>query len=221
MRRLALMLFAACYNPQLDPCEVHCTGPDDTCPDGTACSTDLRCHAPDDPTLCTTTQKQVQVKVNKLGGGDGDVTSADGEIACGSACTETVAAGSPVMLTARPSVGVVFSGWGGDCSGSDDCSFTASADSTVNATFDITELVTVTFSGNGIGGVMSDPVGLTCDDNGSGDGCSASFVMGTTLVLTPVEIQGQFNGWSGDCPDVDFTCTVQVTGPLDIDLDFE
>ena len=217
---VAAVAIAGCYSPQLDPCTVHCTGPDDVCPDGMACAADDHRHLPDDTTTCTTASDFL-VRVHKLGAGTGDVTS-DGDIDCGTACTVTLVEGDTINLSAVPGTGMLFDGWTGDCTGVDTCKLTADADKVVNATFDISELVNVTFTGPGDGGVSSSPAGLLCDDTTSA-GCSASYAMGTTLVLTPMEInQSFFNTWGGDCAfSQDFTCTIQVTGPLNISLDFQ
>lgn len=50
-------------------------------------------------------------------------------------CSLGYPAGSEVTLTATPSSGSVFTGWGGACSGSASCSLTMSADQAVSATF--------------------------------------------------------------------------------------
>ena len=50
--------------------------------------------------------------------GSGSVTSSPAGIDCGSDCAETLAAGSSVTLSATPASGAMFTGWGGDCSGS-------------------------------------------------------------------------------------------------------
>lgn len=211
-------VLAGCYSPSVDPCTVHCTGPDDPCPDGAACGADLRCHQPGDMTSCTA---DFLLKVNKHGGGTGDVTS-DGDLDCGMTCTVTLTQGDTINLSAVPGTGMLFEGWGGDCTGAADCVITADADKTVDATFDVSELVNVTFTGPGDGGVSSDPVGLSCDDINSA-GCSATYPMGTTLTLTAIELnQGIFNQWGGDCAfSTDITCTIQVNGPLNINLDFQ
>jgi len=221
MRKLAVIVLAAagCYSPSLDPCEIVCKGADDTCPDGMTCESDGHCHQPNDTTSCET---DFVLTVNKHGGGVGDITS-DGALDCGNTCQITLAEGDSITLTAVPSTNMVFSGWGGDCIGTGDCTIVADADKNVDATFDATELVTVTFTGPGAGGVSSDPAGLDCDDENS-SGCSMSFTQGTTLTLSEFTLDQQsfFNGWGGDCAfSQDDTCTIQIDGPKNISLDFE
>ena len=56
--------------------------------------------------------------VSKSGTGAGTVSSTPAGIHCGADCTETLAFGTAVTLTADASTGSVFTGWsGGGCSG--------------------------------------------------------------------------------------------------------
>ena len=65
--------------------------------------------------------------------GSGQVTGTD--IACPSTCTASFAAGTTVALTANPSPGSTFAGWGGACSGGGACVVTMSSARTVSADF--------------------------------------------------------------------------------------
>jgi len=74
--------------------------------------------------------------VTKAGTGSGTVTSAPTGINCGSDCVENYAPGASVTLTASPATGSTFTGWSGNCSGSNTtCTVTMSAAKTVTATF--------------------------------------------------------------------------------------
>ncbi|MHA2612028.1 MAG: InlB B-repeat-containing protein, partial [bacterium JZ-2024 1] len=78
--------------------------------------------------------------VNKAGNGSGTITSTDGNINCGSNCSETYPYGSSVTLTATPDPGSSFDGWSGD----PDCSdgqVTINANKTCTATFVQEEIV--------------------------------------------------------------------------------
>ncbi|MHA2618037.1 MAG: InlB B-repeat-containing protein [bacterium JZ-2024 1] len=78
--------------------------------------------------------------VNKAGDGSGTITSTDGNINCGSNCSETYPYGSSVTLTATPDPGSSFDGWSGD----PDCSdgqVTINANKTCTATFVQEEIV--------------------------------------------------------------------------------
>ncbi len=68
----------------------------------------------------------------------GIVTSNEGGIVCGTTCNATFAAGGAVKLTATPSSGYQFSGWGGACTGyGNTCTVTMDASNTVTANFDV------------------------------------------------------------------------------------
>jgi hypothetical protein len=67
--------------------------------------------------------------------GNGAVTSSPSGINCGSICTMNYANGTPVMLTATPSGGATFKGWGGACSGAGGCTVTMTSIATVTAFF--------------------------------------------------------------------------------------
>jgi hypothetical protein len=81
-----------------------------------------------------------------LGGNDdsapGTVTASAGGINCpyskeawGGTCSASLSAGTRVTLTATPSNGSTFAGWGGACSGTDPCTLTLATTSIVFAKF--------------------------------------------------------------------------------------
>ena len=74
--------------------------------------------------------------VSKSGSGAGAVVSNPAGIRCGSDCQEEYAAGTVVLLTARPGAESTFVGWSGDCSGVDPCTVTMSSARSVNAQFE-------------------------------------------------------------------------------------
>ncbi len=76
---------------------------------------------------------QFDLSVQKLGAGTGTVAGSG--IDCGATCTAAVDSGTAVSLAATPSPGSVFTGWGGDCSGTAACALTMDAAHTVTATF--------------------------------------------------------------------------------------
>ncbi len=60
---------------------------------------------------------QYTLAVTKSGAGGGTVTSSPQGIDCGTTCSENFNQGTTVILSAAADSGSVFSGWGGDCSG--------------------------------------------------------------------------------------------------------
>ncbi len=69
--------------------------------------------------------------------GAGTVTSDVPGIDCGADCSESYGQGTVATLTATPSEGSIFSGWGGACSGTaSNCQQTMSQDYSVSAGFE-------------------------------------------------------------------------------------
>jgi hypothetical protein len=75
------------------------------------------------------------LSVARTGSGTGTVTSAATGIDCGATCSGTYAAGATVTLTAAPDSGSSFTGWSGDCSGTDTCTLTMGDAQSVTAEF--------------------------------------------------------------------------------------
>jgi len=129
--------------------------------------------------------------------GSGSIASTPAGISCGSDCSETIAAGSTVTLTATPTSGALFSGWGGACSGTGSCSVTLTQDTTVTASFAAvpSNSSALTVSKAGSGTVTSSPAGINC-----GTDCGEAYLTGTTVTLTASAASGYtFSGWSGPC----------------------
>jgi len=79
----------------------------------------------------------------------------------------------------------------------------------------------VTLSGNGTGKITSDVAGINCGAGGTN--CSAAYVNGTTVVLTPAVSAGSlFVGWSGGTPACSGigTCTVTMTQAQSVTANF-
>ncbi len=74
--------------------------------------------------------------VSKSGTGTGTITSVPAGISYPGDSSESYATGTAVVLTASPTAGSTFVGWGGDCSGSGTCSVSMTSPKNVTATFD-------------------------------------------------------------------------------------
>jgi hypothetical protein len=93
----------------------------------------------------TATFTQTQYTLDVSVSGNGTVTSSPGGITCPSVCTMNYSSGTPVTLTATPSGGASFNGWGGACTGNGSCLVTMNS----------IESVTAMFSASGGGGPSS------------------------------------------------------------------
>ena len=134
--------------------------------------------------------------------GEGTVTSNPSGLSCSSGtCSGTFTSGAKVTLSAAPGSGQTFSGWSGPCSGTGSCILNLVSSATVSASFASntptpTRSLSVSLMGDGQGSISSSPAGLSCS-NGT---CSASFIQGTTITLTPTVQSGNvFKGWNGVC----------------------
>jgi hypothetical protein len=67
--------------------------------------------------------------------GHGTVTSTPAGIACGATCSASFGTGSTVTLSAAAATGSLFTGWGGDCSGTSACRVSLTAAASVTASF--------------------------------------------------------------------------------------
>lgn len=125
--------------------------------------------------------------------GSGTVTSNPAGINCPSTCSTTFDSGTGVSLTATPSSGWIFAGWGGACAGTGNCNVNMSAAELVTATF--TQVFALSVSVAGGGTVASSPAGINCPGT-----CSANFNSGTMVTLTATPGAGTtFAGWGGAC----------------------
>jgi uncharacterized repeat protein (TIGR01451 family) len=160
------------------------------------------------------------------GNGTGTVRSTPAGINCGATCSVNFPSGTTVVLTATPSDGSTFTGWGaGPCEGTGTCTITLTsppttvsvvanfAQSTNNFTLAVNE------AGTGTGTVTSSPAGIVCPPAAT---CSASFTSGQVVTLTATPTNGStFAGWSGvaGCPGTG-TCTVTVSAAVTVTATF-
>jgi hypothetical protein len=83
----------------------------------------------------TATFAQTQYTLNVSVAGNGTVTSSPSGITCPSVCTMNYSSGTAVMLTATPTGGATFNGWGGACAGNGSCLVTMNSLESVTAMF--------------------------------------------------------------------------------------
>src|SRR6266511_2763276 len=125
-------------------------------------------------------------------GGSGKVSAPENappgtEVDCGLGttgdCSWTVVAGSTLTVFQTPTGGSVFSGWAGDCTGTDvSCTVEMNDDRVVNATWELasaaTSDLTVTISGNGT------VKGWTVDCTGAGATCTVTMDVDRAVTAT-------------------------------------
>jgi hypothetical protein len=164
--------------------------------------------------------------VNGAGSGSGSVASQSGltpAIACTSAagsvsgaCTITYVAGTVVTLTPTASIGTVFEGWTGACTGTGNCTVTMSQARTVTARF-VSRSFALDLSGSGGGaGTITTAEGaqppLSCRvaAEATSGSCTAAYPAGTVVTLLATAATGsRFGGWGGACTGTG-GCTVTI-----------
>lgn len=148
---------------------------------------------------CAGSPARVALSVERLGEGDGAVTSTPEGIDCGpeaERCSAEFAVGSSVTLGAQASQFSSFAGWGGACGGSAECTVVMDEPKTVSASFERTRyLLELEIAGAGAGGVRIVPPDETCQES-----CRKDYRPGTDVSLLATPDEGSsFVGWSGAC----------------------
>lgn len=144
-------------------------------------------------------------------GSPGLITSADGNIACKTTCTEEYAKDSNVVLNALTESNSEFVGWSGACLGSaQSCSVKMAGDKSVSAIFrDKPPKVykQLSVSPPGWGSVASSDGKVSCGP--SCGGSYLSYLRDSKVILTATPKQGYvFSEWQGDCSGNSTTCTL-------------
>lgn len=172
-----------------------------------------------DDAHATPGMSSLQVTVGGLG--SGTVTSSPAGISCTTgACAADFGADTVVTLTATASVGSVFAGWGGACTGTGTCVVTMTEARNVTATFTLmTVTLEITKSGDGAGTVSGN--GLDC-----GGTCVVTLPYGTAVVLTASasiddETASTFTGWSGAGCSSTGACMITITSDRSFDAGFK
>ena len=154
---------------------------------------------------------------NLAGNGSGSVGSVPAGISCGIDCSELYNYNTSVTLTPTASIGSVFTGWAGACTGNGSCVVVMTAAASVTATFTLTtHQLTVTKNGTGGGGVTSSPTGISC-----GADCDELYNYNTMVVLTATpQLGSSFAGWTGACSG-NGACTVTMTAARSVNARFD
>ncbi len=148
-----------------------------------------------DPKLTVTAPTNGYV-TGTTGGGDAKTTVID----CGPGnrtdCSETLASGTVVTLTATADAKYLFGGWSGACTGAEACTLTLNADSTVGTTFVAARSLTVTAPSHGkVTGRIGTRTVIDC-----GSDCSETVADGTRVALSASpDSDYRFDGWGDAC----------------------
>lgn len=145
-------------------------------------------------------------------------------------CSEPLAAGTQITLTAAATGGSSFAGWGGACAAAGTgatCTMTVTQNATVDASFSPPPryLLTVAAGSSGSGTGTVSATGITCTVSAasqSGD-CSESLLPGTQVTLTSAATGGStFAGWGGACSQAGTaaTCTITVSQATTVSASF-
>ncbi|MEO6323517.1 MAG: hypothetical protein ABIT01_13440 [Thermoanaerobaculia bacterium] len=154
---------------------------------------------PDGQSITSTSYFNSNIRASSSGTGTGTLSSVASGIsgACTAGCLGYFPVGTPVVLTASPTLGSTFTGWSGACSGTGTCSITPTSSLTAQsavATFTSVGTFNLTTSVIGSGSIANLPAGTSC-----GASC-ATYNTGTSVALTPTASAGYvFSAWGGDC----------------------
>lgn len=145
------------------------------------------------------------LSVSVVDSASGSVIADFGGIDCGAICSADVPEGTSVEFTPTAAEGYVFSGWTGDCAGSEDCMVAVDATKSITASFTPVHDLAVASGGSG-GGTVTDTSGaVNCD------GCAATFTEGAAVTLHAApRLDSTFTGWSGGCEGTG-DCAMSVT----------
>ena len=141
------------------------------------------------------------------GVGEGKVTTTPVALECHAQCEQDFAYGQEVLLTAVADEGSVFSGWSGDCAGSQSqCRVSMTQARSVRAGFVIPQpQLQMVIAGAGSGQVHG--AGIQCQDS-----CVQTVIEGSMVTLTATADAGSvFAGWSGPCAGTSPECTTVIS----------
>jgi uncharacterized delta-60 repeat protein/uncharacterized repeat protein (TIGR02543 family) len=151
------------------------------------------------------------IEITVGGTGNGLVTSSPIGIHCPGGCTEILDSSTIITLTATAGEWSTFTGWSGDCTGTDPtCQVTLNQAKNVTAMFDMKQVypVTIITDGTGLGNVG---VSYSVDVNSN-----------TIITLSATAEDGSiFSGWTGDCTGTAANCEVIMDQSKNITATFD
>ena len=163
------------------------------------------------------------IAVQRVGNGQGTVTSAPEGIDCGTTCEADFDVDSMVTLTAVAASGAEFERWERNCSSAGSaatCTLTMDSAKNVRARFrqPTYTLTVVRNGGTGAGRVTSSPSGIDC-----GSGCTADLPQNVQVTLTAEPANGStFEGWTGPgCSGTLPTCTFTLSSDRTVQARFD
>ncbi|KJU82333.1 repeat protein [Candidatus Magnetobacterium bavaricum] len=156
--------------------------------------------------------------VSRLGTGSGNVAASSGVLTwVSNSATAEYQDSTVVTLTAIAPDDSTFTGWGGDCKGTETtCTVKMTSNLSVTATFTLKPR-TLTVTKTGSGNVTVSTGSLTWTDNKG----TAEYPDGTKVTLTATAPDGStFGGWSGDCTGINPVCTVTMSRAVNVTAKF-
>jgi uncharacterized repeat protein (TIGR02543 family) len=159
--------------------------------------------------------KQNSYQLTASVSGSGTITSADGFINCGSACTHTYSSNTSVTLTATPAQGWSFTGWSGACTGTGSCAVTMTQAQSVIATFTQQVVVSsLSFSPSSLVGPGSATGTVTLSAAAPSGGASVSLSSNNANVQVPATMTVAAGASSGTFSAAASSVTSQVTATV-------
>jgi len=147
--------------------------------------------------------------------GNGQVTSSDRLIRCGSACSSGYNQNQAVTLTASASSGSIFTGWGGACGGVALTCVVNVQDAT-NVTANFAPVFNLSARTSGGKGSVVGTQGINC-----GNRCSGQIIGGEAGTFTATPDAGyRFVNWSGACSGTAPTCNITAVGITTVQANF-
>lgn len=155
---------------------------------------------------------------------NGRVVSSPAGIDCeeaGPGCSHYFYPGTAVTLTASAKPGYHFTGWSGNCSGTQStCSLVLSVNHYAAAAFAADPIVTARVDGTAEGRIVSLPAGVDCPLAG-GTGCRTTVPVGQSVTFSAVPANGNtFVSWGDACASAVGDCTLTVTEDVTVSAQF-